>query len=126
MLGSAVFGAAVVMALLRGEQRLGAKGYTLVLGIGLAASAWAFRWALFMGVQGVPKFGAGLYLYSMPLGGEGLMGMLGVAGLCVALVAMTTWALELFPPANLLLALEDSSQIGLYRNTGKRQQLSKP
>ncbi|MGU3626977.1 NrfD/PsrC family molybdoenzyme membrane anchor subunit [Comamonas sp. C24C] len=97
MLGSAVFGAAVVMALLRGEHRLAAKGYTLVLGIGLAASAWAFRWALFMGVQGVPKFGAGLYLYSMPLGGNGLMGMLGVAGLCVALVAMVTWALELFP-----------------------------
>ncbi|MBS3018308.1 Tetrathionate reductase subunit C [Comamonas sp. PE63] len=97
MLGSAVFGAAVVMALLRGEHRLAAKGYTLVLGIGLAASAWAFRWALFMGVQGVPKFGAGLYLYSMPLGGDGLMGMLGVAGLCVALVAMATWALELFP-----------------------------
>ena len=97
MLGSAVFGAAVVIALLRGERRLGAKGYTLVLGIGLAASAWAFRWALFMGVQGVPKFGAGLYLYSMPLGGDGLLGMVGVAGLCVALVAMATWALELFP-----------------------------
>lgn len=97
MLGSAVFGAAVVMALLRGEHRLAAKGYTLVLGAGLAASAWAFRWALFMGVQGVPKFGAGLYLYSMPLGGEGLMGMLGMAGLCVALVALATWALELFP-----------------------------
>ncbi len=97
MLGSAVFGTAVVMALLRGEHRLAAKGYTLVLGIGLAASAWAFRWALFMGVQGVPKFGAGLYLYSMPLGGDGLMGMLGVAGLCVALVAIATWALELFP-----------------------------
>ncbi|WP_043007621.1 NrfD/PsrC family molybdoenzyme membrane anchor subunit [Comamonas testosteroni] len=97
MLGSAVFGAAVVMALLRGEHHLAAKGYTLVLGIGLAASAWAFRWALFMGVQGVPKFGAGLYLYSMPLGGDGLMGMLGVAGLCVALVAIATWALELFP-----------------------------
>lgn len=97
MLGSAVFGAAVVMALLRGEHRLAAKGYTLVLGTGLAASAWAFRWALFMGVQGVPKFGAGLYLYSMPLGGEGLMGMLGMAGLCVALVVLATWALELFP-----------------------------
>ena len=97
MLGSGVFGAAVVIALLRGERRLGAKGYTLVLGTGLAASAWAFRWALFMGVQGVPKFGAGLYLYHMPLGGDGLLGMLGVAGLCVALVAMATWALELFP-----------------------------
>ena len=97
IIGSAIFGAAVVGALLRGEHRLGAKGYTLVLGLGLAASAWAFRWALFMGVQGVPKFGAGLYLYSMPLGGDGLMGMIGVAGLCVALVAMVTWALELFP-----------------------------
>ena len=97
MLGSGVFGADVVIELLRGELSLGAKGYTLVLGTGLAASAWAFRWALFMGVQGVPKFGAGLYLYHMPLGGDGLLGMLGVAGLCVALVAMATWALELFP-----------------------------
>lgn len=50
-----------------------------------------------MSVQGVPKFGAGLYLYTMPLGGDGLMGMLGVAGLCVALVALVSWALELFP-----------------------------
>ncbi|WP_406625694.1 NrfD/PsrC family molybdoenzyme membrane anchor subunit [Acidovorax sp. SDU_ACID1] len=97
MLGSAVFGAAVLGALLRGRRRLDAPGYTLVLGVGLAASAWAFRWALFMGVQGVPKFGAGLYLYHMPLGGDGLLGMLGVAGLCVALVAMAGWALELFP-----------------------------
>lgn len=97
MLGSAVFGAVVVGALLRGKQRLHASGYTLVLGLGLAAAAWAFRWALFMGVQGVPKFGAGLYLYHMPLGGDGLLGMLGVAGLCVALVAMATWALEVFP-----------------------------
>lgn len=104
MIGSAIFGAAVVIALLRGERRLGAKGYTLVLGAGLAASAWAFRWALFMGVQGVPKFGAGLYLYSMPLGGDGLMGMVGVAGLCVALVAMATWALELFPARKPALA----------------------
>ncbi|MEG0047502.1 MAG: tetrathionate reductase, partial [Comamonas sp.] len=39
----------------------------------------------------------GLYLYSMPLGGDGLLGMVGVAGLCVALVAMATWALGLFP-----------------------------
>lgn len=97
MLGSALLGTAVLIALLRGEYRLSAKGYTLVLGAGLAVSAWAFRWALFMGVQGVPKFGAGLYLYHMPLGGDGLLGMVGVAGLCVALVAMATWALELFP-----------------------------
>lgn len=97
MVGSALGGAAVLVALLRGRHRLGAQGYTLVLGLGLGAAAWAFRWALFMGVQGVPKFGAGLYLYHMPLGGDGLLGMVGVAGLCVALVALASWALELFP-----------------------------
>ena len=97
MVGSAIGGAAVLGALLRGRHRLHAKGYTLVLGLGLAAAAWAFRWALFMGVQGVPKFGAGLYLYHMPLGGDGLLGMVGVAGLCVALVGLASWALELFP-----------------------------
>ena len=97
MVASAIGGVAVLAALLRGRHRLHAKAYTLVLGLGLAAAAWAFRWALFMGVQGVPKFGAGLYLYHMPLGGDGLMGMVGVAGLCVALVAMANWALEVFP-----------------------------
>lgn len=100
MVASAIGGVAVLAALLRGRHRLDAPGYTLVLGLGLAASAWAFRWALFMGVQGVPKFGAGLYLYHMPLGGDGLLGMLGVAGLCVALVALASWALELFPARN--------------------------
>ncbi|MBS0507827.1 MAG: polysulfide reductase NrfD [Proteobacteria bacterium] len=97
MVASAAGGAAVLVALARGQHRLAAPGYRLVLGLGLAASAWAFRWALFMSVQGVPKYGAGLYLYRMPLGGDGLMGMLGVAGLCVALVALASWALELFP-----------------------------
>lgn len=97
MAGSALFGAAVVGALMRGKNRLGAKGYTLVLGLGLAGSAWAFRWVLFMGVQGVPKYGAGRYLYQMPLGGDGLLGMVGVAGLCIALVAMVSWGLDIFP-----------------------------
>ena len=97
MAGSALFGAAVVGVLLRGHRRLGAKGYTLILGTGLAASAWAFRWALLMGVQGVPKFGAGLYLYNMPLGGDGLLGIVGVAGLCVAVVAIINWGLDVFP-----------------------------
>ena len=97
MLGSAVAGAALLWALVRGGQRMACPRYTLALGLGLAAAAWAFRWALFMGVQGVPKYGAGLYIYHMPLGGDGLLGMLGVAGLCIALVTLATWALELFP-----------------------------
>ncbi|MFJ0889264.1 hypothetical protein WLV03_25170, partial [Bordetella bronchiseptica] len=47
--------------------------------------------------QGVPKYGAGLYLYDMPWGSDGLLGMAGVLGLCVALVAALAWALERFP-----------------------------
>lgn len=98
MTGSALFGAIVMGTLLRGRHALGSSRYTLLLGAGLAGSAWAFRWALFMGVQGVPKYGAGLYLYHMPVGGDGLLGMVGMVGLYVALVAMATWALDQFPP----------------------------
>lgn len=90
-------GAAVLAVLLAGKTRMACPYYRLVLGALLAGSAWAFRWALFMSVQGVPKFGAGLYLYTMPLGGDGLLGILGMAGLCVALVGLISWALELFP-----------------------------
>ena len=50
-------------------------------------------------MQGVPKYGAGLYLYDMPWGSDGLLGMAGVLGLCVALVAAVTYALDLFRPA---------------------------
>jgi tetrathionate reductase subunit C len=95
--GSAIAGVVIVGMLFAGKDSVAHGGYTLLLGFVLAASAWAFRWALFMGVQSVPKFGAGLYLYHMPLGGDGLMGMIGVAGLCVALVTLVTWALERFP-----------------------------
>lgn len=97
MMGSALVGAVVLVALLRGRSRLQAWGFTLVLGTALAGAAWAFRWALFMGVQGVPKFGAGLYLYSMPQGSDGLMGIVAVFGLCVAVVAAFVLAQEWFP-----------------------------
>ncbi|WP_367068328.1 NrfD/PsrC family molybdoenzyme membrane anchor subunit [Oryzisolibacter sp. LB2S] len=97
MVLSALGGIAVLAVLLAGRTRIACPYYRIVLGLLLAGSAWAFRWALFMSVQGVPKFGAGLYLYTMPLGGDGLLGIVGVAGLCVALVALASWALELFP-----------------------------
>lgn len=86
-------GAAVaIMALLAcGEARLARPAMALLTGAALLAAGWVFRWIVFMGVQEVPKYGAGLYLYQMPLGGNGLLGMLGVLGLCVALVALVTW-----------------------------------
>src|SRR5690606_20114066 len=64
----------LVMALwLRPGWWLNSRAMMVVLGVLACAAAWGFRWALFMGVQGVPKYGAGLYVYSIPLGGDGLM-----------------------------------------------------
>ena len=97
MLGSVVAGVVVLLLLQRPAPKLCKPGFSLLIGLAMMAAAWVFRWALFMGVQGVPKFGAGLYVYNMPLGGDGLLGMLGVLGLCVALIAAITLALEYFP-----------------------------
>lgn len=69
----------------------------LLMGLGACATAWAFRWALFMGVQGVPKYGAGLYLHDMPWGGDGLLGIVGIFGLCLTVLVVVLWLLELKP-----------------------------
>jgi len=54
-------------------------------------SAWMFRWTIFIGGQEVPKTGAGFYDYHLPLGSEGLLGILGTAGLWLfVLLALTT------------------------------------
>lgn len=106
--GSVLAGMAIVVLLLRRPRALAGKGYSLLVAAAMLAAAWIFRWVIFMGVQGVPKYGAGLYLYSMPLGGDGLMGMVGVFGLCIALLAIITYLLERFPtytPHNAPLAL---------------------
>lgn len=91
---SAVLGAMVLALWLRPGIWLQSATMMVVLGVTACAAAWGFRWALFMGVQGVPKYGAGLYVYSIPLGGDGLMGIVGVAGLCVAVLTAVLWALE--------------------------------
>jgi tetrathionate reductase subunit C len=59
-------------------------------------SAWMFRWTVFIGGQEVPKTGAGFYHYRLPLGPEGLTGILGTAGLwlfvLLALTALVSWS----------------------------------
>ncbi len=49
-------------------------------------AAWSFRWAVLMDVQTVPKYGAGLYPYHLPLGSDGLLGILGIFGLWLAVM----------------------------------------
>ncbi|WOB76184.1 NrfD/PsrC family molybdoenzyme membrane anchor subunit [Achromobacter xylosoxidans] len=97
-LAGAVATAFCMIALLqRAPRTLAAPLPSAALALTMLAAAWIFRWVVFMSVQGVPKYGAGLYLYDMPWGSDGLLGMIGVLGLCVALVAAVTYALELFP-----------------------------
>lgn len=95
-LGSVVAGVAVTALLACSNHRLTGRFYSLITAGALLAVAWVFRWIVFMAVQEVPKYGAGLYIYQMPLGSDGLLGMLGVLGLCIALIAIVTWAANEF------------------------------
>lgn len=86
----------VAMLILWRMRRRGAP-FQLVLAAVMLASAWMFRWVVLMSVQSVPKYGAGLYLHSMPLGSDGLLGIVSVFGLCAALIAILTFALSVYP-----------------------------
>lgn len=71
--------------------------YTLLLALALLAAAWVFRWIIFMAVQTVPKYGAGLYLQGISWGSDGVLGMVGVLGLVIALIALVTFLMHAFP-----------------------------
>lgn len=61
-------------------------------------SAWMMRWTVFIGGQEIPKTGAGYYSYALPLGHEGMLGIVGTAGLWIAvlilLISVLPWAGE--------------------------------
>ncbi|PLC52388.1 tetrathionate reductase [Pollutimonas nitritireducens] len=90
-LGSIVAGLAIIMLMSCAPRRLLHPFYSLTVAGMLLSVGWVFRWIVFMEAQEVPKYGAGLYLYSLPLGSDGLLGMAGVLGLCIALIAIATW-----------------------------------
>lgn len=93
-LGSVVAGVTVILLMCCSTERLVRPGYSLLAAGLLLSSAWVFRWIIFMEAQEIPKYGAGLYLYKMPLGSDGLLGMLGILGLCIALLAIVTWLIS--------------------------------
>lgn len=66
--------------------------------IGLHA-AWMFRWTVFIGGQTLPKTGAGEYSYHLPLGHNGLLGVVGTAGLWLAAFIIITALLPGRSPA---------------------------
>lgn len=92
-LGSVLIGA----LLLVGAALAGRRGWLahawLLAPVGLAA-AWAFRWVVLMRVQTVPKYGAGLYPYELPLGSDGLLGVIATFGLWVAVFVLLSSFLD--------------------------------
>jgi len=69
----------------------------LINGLIALHSTWMFRWSAFIGGQNVPKTGAGFYDWSMPLGGEGLAGIIGIFGLWLAVIIALTWLAPVVP-----------------------------
>lgn len=80
----------LVIALLRPH------GSGLVTGLLALNGAWLFRWTIFVGGQEMPKTGAGLHAHPLALGPEGLLGIVGTAGLwlavAVALTILVPWS----------------------------------
>lgn len=70
--------------------------WRLAAGLIALHSAWMMRWTVFIGGQEIPKTGAGYYVYHLPLGHEGMLGIVGTAGLWIAvlilLIAVLPWA----------------------------------
>lgn len=98
LFGSFVVGLWVLALIWRPLPQKPSNAYGLTVALALLGAAWVFRWIVFMAVQTVPKFGAGLYLQSVPWGSDGVLGMLGVFGLVAALIAIVSTALYRFPP----------------------------
>jgi tetrathionate reductase subunit C len=72
--------------------RPGSTGF--ITGLIALHSAWMMRWTIFIGGQSIPKTGAGLYDYYLPLGSDGLLGIVGTLGLWIALLI---WMLNFLP-----------------------------
>jgi len=58
-----------------------ASKFSLLSALSGLAVTWFSRWIIFIDGQTIPKYGAGFYTYDLPLGTEGLLGMVGVFGL---------------------------------------------
>lgn len=78
----------------------------LLTGLIAVHSAWMMRWTIFIGGQTIPKTGAGLYDYHLPLGSEGLLGIAGTAGLWIALLLLM---LDFLPWAGQTLAARNQT-----------------
>lgn len=55
-----------------------------------AVTCWQLRWVTMMDVQMLPKYDHGPYPYELPLGSNGLLGIIAMAGLWIAIAALAS------------------------------------
>ncbi|WP_261836600.1 NrfD/PsrC family molybdoenzyme membrane anchor subunit [Vibrio ishigakensis] len=60
----------------------------ILLSVFTLVTCWAVRWVTMIDVQTIPKFDVGPYPYELPLGGSGLLGIVGMFGLWIALALL--------------------------------------
>jgi tetrathionate reductase subunit C len=93
--------AAVLVPLVLARVRPVGLGW--VAGLLALNAAWMFRWTIFMGGQNIPKTGAGWYSHPLELGPEGLLGIVGTAGLvlliAIVLTTLVDWSRFAAEPA---------------------------
>lgn len=52
--------------------------------------AWLVRWMVFMGGQNMPKMGASTHIYALSLSPDSVLGIVGMAGLCLTVYIILT------------------------------------
>ena len=52
--------------------------------------AWLVRWMVFMGGQNIPKMGASTHIYALSLSPDSVLGIVGMAGLCLTVYIILT------------------------------------
>lgn len=67
-------------------SRTQALGFAILM----ILTAWFLRWVTLMDVQSIPKYDVGPYPYELPMGVNGLLGMVAMAGLWIALAALAS------------------------------------
>ncbi|MBX9383750.1 tetrathionate reductase subunit C, partial [Serratia marcescens] len=83
----ALWGLALACAAWAAYRRLPRGGAPLLVAGALGLS-WLMRWTLLIEVQTVPKYNASYSPYSLPLGTDGLLAIVGTFGLWLALMIM--------------------------------------